>query len=205
MNTASLFSHPNRSKSTLQRSKFLLIGVVSVLLASCASYPSSIAVNDPDQLPTLKQLLQSPQEHAGDTVVLGGQIIKVSNTEQHTVLEILQKPLWDSGHPRSDQDASNGRFRAELDYFVDPEIYKKGREVTVRGTFTGLQQGKIGSHEYQFAHINVSGIELWREQPETEVHYIFGYDRWGPSPFYRPRLRPTSSVNLVVPLKRPAN
>jgi len=183
----------------------VLVMLLTALLGGCASYPSSIAVTDPDALPTLATLLSDPASHKGETVVFGGQIISVSNDDNRTVLEILQQPLWDSGRPQNNRDASQGRFRAELDHFVDPEIYKKGRMVSIRGEFNGLITGKIGNHTYDFANIKANGIELWSEEPDTEV-VVIGVQQWGPAPFFHPRPRPVGggSVNLVVPLQKPA-
>jgi outer membrane lipoprotein len=152
-------------------------------------------------LPSLQQIQANPEQYQHQTVVLGGQIISVINGDQHTTLEILQRPLWDSGQPRSDSDRSDGRFRAEFDYFIDPETYQSGRLVTVRGQLTGMDEGHIGEHPYRFAHIQADGIELWRKTSAPEVRYHFV---WGVGPYYGyPYPYRSAVITGAKPLKHP--
>ncbi|MFK4751960.1 Slp family lipoprotein [Oceanobacter antarcticus] len=199
------FLHPaNNSSHKRPRIRPGLIGLallLSGLLSGCASYPKSISVANPDSLPDLQQLQASPDQYQHQTVVLGGRIVSVINGAEHTTLEILHRPLWSSGQPHADNDQSGGRFRAELGYFVDPEIYQPGRLVTVRGQFTGMENGQIGDHAYRFALIKADGIELWRETVPTEVHYYTGWGTWGGWPYYPPPSRRGATIIWTDPLK----
>ncbi|WP_221798852.1 Slp family lipoprotein [Oceanobacter mangrovi] len=182
-----------------------------LLLAGCASYPSSIEVANPKTLPTMQQLMNNPQQYQGQTVVLGGELVSTTNENNATELEILQIPLWNSGKPRAEKDNSSGRFRARLNYFVDPQIYQPGRLVSIRGVFTGIEEGSIGEHQYRFPMIQADGIELWpQEQPQTEVYLQAGWGVWGPSPYlltphrsyYYPAPAPTTKSAPPKPAKR---
>ncbi|MCY0966672.1 Slp family lipoprotein [Parathalassolituus penaei] len=170
--------------------------VVAALMVGCASYPKSIEVADPAQQPGFKEVQANPDQYKGQTLVWGGQIVSVTNKDQSTVLEILQMPLWDTGKPRTERDLVGGRIHAHVPYFLDPEVYASGRLVSVRGTFAGIEAGKIGEHEYSFPTLDVNGIELWPKSQDPEVVYFMDYGFWGPPP------PPRSRIFISTPIRR---
>lgn len=179
----------------LARALSLYSSLVAVaLLAGCASYPASISVPEPEQQPGFKEVQANHTQYQGQTMVWGGQIVAVTNKDQSTLLEVLQMPLWDTGKPRTERDLVGGRFHAKVPYFIDPEVYAQGRLVSIRGTFSGIESGKIGDHEYNFPVLEVTGIELWPKQEDPEVVYFMDYGFWGPPP---PRSRIMISTPIV--------
>lgn len=161
----------------------------SLVLSGCASYPSSIAIDQPEQQPQFTEVMASPQQYQGKTLVWGGKIIETRNSNQNTIIEVLQMPLWDSGRPRTDRDYAGGRIHAVVPWFVDPEIYASGRLISVRGAFRGTEPGKIGDHNYDFPILDVTGMELWpKEQAQPQVIYFMDYGYFGPGPAPRSRL-----------------
>lgn len=158
-----------------------------LVVTGCSSFPKAIRVSDVDQLPSLHELQKNTAAHINETAVLGGVIVDVVNEANHTTIEILELKLFASGRPRSDTDASQGRFRVTFDTFLEPQIYAKGRALTVRGKVTGMVEGKIGNHPYQFVHLQGNGYHLWPEQAdEIQVRYYMGMNPAPYHPMYMP-------------------
>ncbi|WP_430462802.1 Slp family lipoprotein [Thalassolituus sp. LLYu03] len=159
------------------------------LLSGCASYPKAIEVPAPEQLPAFTTVQRDTDQLTGQTVVLGGAIVSVTNKASHSVVEVLQLPLFASGRPRSDKDASAGRFRVAFNQFLDPEIYASGRLLSVRGKVAGAEEGTIGEHPYRFITVDGDGLYLWPKQSDdVQVHYYMGINSYYPYPVYvRPR------------------
>jgi len=94
----------------------------------------------------------------GSIVRWGGTIASIENTADGlSVLEIVSRPLHGGGRPIHN-DRSAGRFMAETAEFLDPEIVKPGRDMTLVGTVTDVRNGKIGEADYRFPSL---GISTW--------------------------------------------
>ena len=103
----------------------------------------------------------------------GGTIAAVHNTAEGTTeLEIVSRPLRAGGRPRTG-DTTDGRFLAEIDAFLDPEIVKSGRDVTVTGRVAGRREGKIGETPYVYPVVEVDGYRYWK--PEVQQAYFPHY------------------------------
>ncbi|MGB5487169.1 MAG: Slp family lipoprotein, partial [Lysobacterales bacterium] len=74
---------------------------------------------------TTEKELQTP-------VRWGGVILETRPESEYTCFEILARELQTSMRPQK-SDQANGRFIACKPGFYDPEVFKKGREVTVTG------------------------------------------------------------------------
>lgn len=57
---------------------------------------------------------------------------------------------------------SVGRLYAYIDRFLEPSDFT-GHYVTVVGTITGIEAGKIGSVSYQYVKIAVTGYQRWNQ------------------------------------------
>ncbi|EKE82824.1 starvation-inducible outer membrane lipoprotein [Idiomarina xiamenensis 10-D-4] len=164
-----------------------------LVLSGCSSIPDPIKANDGETLVSYTQALENPQQTVGQRARWGGVIAAVNNSEQGTVIEVVNFDLQSWGRPLA-SDQSNGRFRAVIDGFVDPMVYKKGRSITVIGTIAEPQQGKIDEYRYLYPVIDVSGKYLWKEIKETrvEVDYSplwFRHQFYAPPYYYYPRTR----------------
>jgi outer membrane lipoprotein len=178
----------------LNFTKPVLLSVLSLTLGACASYPKSVAVDTPDNLPTLSQLQQNPEAYVGSQVVLGGRIVAVTNFADGSTVELLQLPLYTSGRPKNDVRSTSGRIRVHFEQLLDPEVYAKGQLLTVRGIILGKEDSTIGEHPYSFVSIDGNGIYLWPERDDPEVIYIMGVQN-GLFPYYRePRYVPVRST-----------
>lgn len=152
-----------------------------VFLASCASQiPESIRTA-PSGSPALSEIRAEPETFVDNRVRLGGTIASVTNLPDNTRLEIVSRSLQDNGRP-VDSDQSDGRFIAQAEQFLDPAIYESGREVTVTGTLTGQEIGKIGEHHYTYPVVAADTVYLWEPLPER----VYNYDPFLYSPYYDP-------------------
>lgn len=164
--------------------KRLILAVATVaLISGCNIVPHTIQGDyQPVTLKQARNMNDSAQ------VRWGGVIAKVRNQERESVIEIVAKPLSSSARPR-DLDASGGRFLAIIPDFIDPVVYKKGREITVVGNLSDMIDGKIGEMKYVFPVVRVTGHHLWKKRAEVkEVHY-WGASFWPTFPhryYYHP-------------------
>lgn len=114
-------------------------------------------------------------------MIYGGKIAQVQNQKNTTVLEIVQRPLG-SGERPSWTNQSGGRFLAVTAKFLDPTIYKRGREVTVVGRVSGVQPGVIGKRSYSYPIVAISQIHLWQPESSAGANYDWAMMNWGYEP-----------------------
>lgn len=96
------------------------------------------------------------------TVRWGGTITSIENTAAGTtILEVVGRPLNLMGRPVRN-DRTDGRFIAELNTFLDPEIVKAGRDITVTGAVGSLRNGTVGKTEYVFPVVAVADYRYWK-------------------------------------------
>lgn len=117
----------------------------------------------------------------------GGSVVETTPEADRTCIEILAHELDSTTRPvRSDRDL--GRFLACRDTFMDPEIFTRGREVTVTGRLTGFRTGRVGQFEYEYPLIETDAVYLWPERPEFDRYDYYGwyspYYRYGWWPYY---------------------
>ncbi len=144
---------------------YVLLVLCLSVLGGCSLMPKSLQGEYKNV--TIDEAKQHNAEHA---VRWGGAIVRVENKDNKSVIEIVSTPLGLSGRPQ-DLEESTGRFLAVVEGFIDPLIYKKGREITVVGLTSGVIDGKIGEMSYPFAVISVTSYHLWRERPYYPNYY----------------------------------
>lgn len=165
--------------------RFIIILSSIILLYGCASSVPSIIRTPPVDNPSVTQVLDDIDAFLDAQVRWGGTIADVQNMKSETLVEIVARELRSNGRPRSG-DQSEGRFQARIDGFLDPEIYEKGRSLTVVGTIEGDLPGEIGDYPYRYPVINVSAYYLWNPLPAPRPYYYdpWFYDPWWPYPYY---------------------
>jgi len=116
----------------------------------------------------------------GSLVRWGGTIASVENTADGlSVVEIVSRPLHRGGRPIHN-DQSAGRFIAETTDFLDPEIVKAGRDMTLVGTVSDVRDGKVGDADYRFPVVSIDTYRYWKPQPRTSVHQRYHGYGFGP-------------------------
>ncbi|WP_049620850.1 Slp family lipoprotein [Frateuria defendens] len=167
-------------------SRLIPLAGATVLLAACATVPQPLQGTYTDVSTSSAQ-----QGGAGGTKVRwGGEIIKTEPGPQNTCFFVLSRPLDSQARPKTgDNGANQGRFVACRNGFYDPEVFVRGREITVTGTLHGTVSQKIGEYEYAYPRVEADVVYLWPKRP-LYVNYPPGfYDPfWGPGwgPYWGP-------------------
>lgn len=175
----------NFAVNTTHRSVTGLVAIIGLLLAGCAAQAPPFVREVPPDNPVLARVSVDLSAYVGRRLRWGGSIEQLENHAQETWLEIVERPLDDSGQPRL-SDQSGGRFIAKISGFLDPVIYTRGRDITVTGSVEGDSSRKIGDFDYRFVVVKVAAAHLWPLLiPAPAMYYDpFWYDPWYP---YWPR------------------
>jgi outer membrane lipoprotein len=133
------------------------------------------------------RLVLRAHDYEGRVVVVGGYVLEVRNRGQATLLVVLQAPLGNGQEPLN-ADLSEGRFMVLHDRFLDPEVFTKGRKVTVGGTVKGLTPEVIGDQPYDYLTLEAREIFLWEKEayhPMADPRYSrpYPYDDQRYNPF----------------------
>jgi outer membrane lipoprotein len=167
--------------------------IVLVLLvgSGCAANPAlSISQAVVDDV-TLTQARSAADAYTGSTVRWGGVVTEVENKADKTWVFVVGRALSDDAKPVTDS-ASEGRFIASFNGFVDPLVYKSGRPLTVVGSVEGSTVRAIGEYDYRFPVVVVRDSYLWAEPVKTKIYYapspfVYDYYYYHPYPYHRPR------------------
>ncbi|GAA4365388.1 Slp family lipoprotein [Kangiella marina] len=149
------------------------------LLVACASTPQQIAFDEPNL--DFTRVAQNPEAFTKKEVRWGGIVARVENLEKDTLIEVVNLPLGRQARPLASQE-TGGRFIARVPGFLDPMIYKQGKEITVVGMLSEPMPGKVGEHKINFPVVDTRGHQLWEERPNYE--YVEVYSVWDPYWFY---------------------
>ncbi|WP_298153521.1 Slp family lipoprotein [Metallibacterium sp.] len=159
--------------------KPLAMALGTVLLASCATVPKNLAGSYAEITPQQA----SNGNVSGTSVRWGGQIIQTEPGHQDTCFYVLGKPLA-SGDARPEMSRdSTGRFVACKRGFYDPEVYAKGREITVVGVLQGVVTRKVGDFDYPYPRVVANAVHLWPVPVVYRRGYYGGYGGWN-DPFW---------------------
>lgn len=165
----------------------LFLFCIFALFAGCA--PISKELREKAEPLTFSEVFKNPETYKGKFVIWGGEIIETMNQKDKTsLIEVLQKPLDWVEEPKS-TEASGGRFLILVEGFVDPQIYRKGREITVAGEIIGEKTQLLGQMEYHYPLLLSKQLYLWREYhyypyPPPYYPYYPYYRRWYYGPGY---------------------
>jgi len=166
---------------------WLVIGIL-LILAGCATTPAPLQGN----FASITQQQAQQENHQGQRVRWGGEVIKTTPGKTETCFEILGHRLGDTGRPQTGDD-NQGRFIGCAKGFYEPDVYAKGREVTVVGTLGTPVTQKIGEFDYRYPRVLIEQLYLWPKPPKTypvppgyySPFYDPFYDPFWPGPFYR--------------------
>jgi outer membrane lipoprotein len=153
--------------------RLLILIVLLFWLSGCAhviSYEERAKARK--ELP-FSVILANPEAYQGETVIWGGKIIDTVNEQGMTLIKVLQIPL-DFLEMPEDEETSHGRFMAEVQRYIDPEVYRKGRMITLAGEIIGEKVERLGEMEYTYPLVRVKEIHLWKQ-------YSYPY---GPLPYW---------------------
>ena len=143
-----------------------LVLLTGFLASACTTIPEQLKGEYTSLIPenTTEQNLQTP-------VRWGGVILETRPEDNFTCFEILAKQLEKSMRPEK-ADQSGGRFIACKPGFYDPEVFEKGREVTVTGKLIHIDVRKVVDYDYHFPVVDIEFMSLWPER-RVRAHYDY--------------------------------
>jgi outer membrane lipoprotein len=152
---------------------FLFLALLFLAPHGCA-YPISKQLRGEARKDlAFSMVLSDPDAYTGSTVIWGGVILETSNYPHRSEMTVLETPLDDLEEPKA-VEFSQGRFIARTQKFIDPEIYGRGREITVAGEIIGKETRPLGKSDYTYPVIMVKELHLWPRE---------GWS-WYPPPYY---------------------
>jgi outer membrane lipoprotein len=170
--------------------KVLALLAVLIWATSCAPFSKNI-MDQVDPALTFEDVLRDPSIFQGKTVLWGGVIVETLNRPNETVIKVRQTELDLEKRP-TNLDHSRGRFLIQYNGFLDPAIYKEGREITVAGEIIGKEVLPLGNLNYTYPLVGAKEIHLWERLPSYRgvyPYYPWYYDPLYPWGWYRPYWR----------------
>src|SRR4030067_3538478 len=169
----------------VHRIKLLLFSFLLLFTIGCAHVISTDLRAQVAHNLTLQQAIHNPNAYKGKMVVWGGEIIQVMNQRDgKSLIEVFQRPLGWREEPKGTV-ASEGRFLALADKYLDPYVFWKGRRVTVAGEILGEKIKPIDQMDYRYPLLLSKQIYLWEEYYYYPVPYSpYYYGPWWGYPYW---------------------
>lgn len=160
--------------------RLILISALS-LLAGC-SVISKDVLKDIDRSATLDLVQAKPDAFTGRKVIWGGTILKTDNLENTTEIEVLESKL--TYDDTSENGRSRGRFIIEATGFLDPNVYKPSKRITVAGAVKGASARKIGKMDYTYPVVIPVEMKVYEYVPQQDYPPPWWYDPYYHGPYY---------------------
>ncbi len=149
-----------------------LVILTGLSLSACTTIPEQLKGEYAPLIPKA-----TTGENLETQVRWGGVVLETKPESDYTCFEILSKQLEKSMRPKK-SDQADGRFIACKPGFYDPEVFEKGREVTLTGKIIHMDIRKVGEYDYHFPVVDIEFMSLWPKRRDPAY-----YDYYGP---YRP-------------------
>ncbi len=170
----------------MTRGNFLAGPVVILIVIGCmAPFPKDVR-EKADRKLRFSAYRDNPESYKGKTVVVVGEVITTRPLKDRTEVEILHRPMDFTWRPKD--EGSDGRYIVVINEFLDPAVWKQGREVTFIAGITGSREGKIGERRYNYPVLKALDWMLWKPVP-GDYYYRRYYDPFR-DPFYPRPLYP---------------
>lgn len=173
-------------------SRYLVLLTV-FLFSGCSIVPDSIDVPEGTQLVSYSKAVTSGANAQGQKARWGGLIVGVENKPDKTFIELAHFPLNHYGKPGTSGETS-GRFKVQIDGFVDPIVFEEGRSATFLGTIIAPTMGMVGEQPYIYPTIVADDYHMWRDRDvyHMDTFAFNNFTGWyspfwgGMGPFYHP-------------------
>lgn len=155
--------------------KRLLFLVLFGLLAGCTSTPE-FDTSQVDRSLTPQSVIAEPEISRGKVALWGGTILDIRNLKETTQLEVLAYPLNTYNKPLLDSKPL-GRFIILSPGYLEPANFAQGRLLTVLGSVSDTQSGKVGESTYTYPVIRATQVHLWSQTDDrsrTSFHFGVG-------------------------------
>lgn len=165
-----------KEKAIMPMYKTMALAAMTATLAACATIPQPLQGTYTDISTS-----QAQQGGAGGSKVRwGGEIIKTEPGPQETCFYLMSRPLDSEARPATRSESEGqGRFVACRAGFYDPEVFSRGREVTVTGTLHGTVSQKVGEYDYAYPRVEADVVYLWPKRVAV-APYPYYDPFWGP-------------------------
>lgn len=168
--------------------KILILLAAAVWIFSCAPFSKNI-LDRVDRDLAFGDVQKDPEAYRGRTVLWGGVIVETLNRPQETLIKVRLTELDLDARPQN-TDRSPGRFLVQYAGFLDPAIYREGREISVAGEITGREVLPLGTLHYVYPVVAAKEIRLWEIlDPRRPYYHPYYYDPFYPWWWYRPYWR----------------
>lgn len=148
----------------------LVLGGLVAGLSGCASYPISKDLRDQAKPVGLMQVTGTPDAYTGTVVIWGGRIIRTVNDERGGALYVLALPVRPEDEQPERRGFSTGRFIARSPDYLDPEVFRQGRLVTVAGRITGVARDVLPQIEQPYPVVALQEVQLWNPTQDFESY-----------------------------------
>jgi len=153
--------------------RIVQLAAVTLVFTACTTIPEQLQGTYSEISPARVE----PSVY-GSSVLWGGVIIDAKNKQENTCFEILSREMDKYRRPLV-EDRTSGRFIACKPGFHDPEVFAKGREVTITGTIRNVEARQIDEFSYRYPVLDIDELVLWEKRKDVLVYN--NYD-----PFYYP-------------------
>lgn len=154
--------------------KDIIVTLAIFTVMSCAPVISQEGLKDIDKNLRFEWVLENPDEYKGKSILLGGTVIETEPLSDKTLILVLQRPLGYREKPSTEKE-SKGRFIIVAPEFLDPAIYRAGRQLTVVGPIVGREMRPLGKIEYSYPLIAKKELYLWPlEETTNQPRFHFG-------------------------------
>ena len=151
--------------------------IIAWALFACTSIPEQIQGEFSDISPA-----RVDPAVLGSNVRWGGVILETTFSSDATCFEVLQRDLDKYLRPKV-EDRTAGRYIACKPGFHEPEVFAKGREITVTGRIRGIDTRLVESFNYPYPVLDVDQLVLWQKRQDVIVYR--GYrDPWYYGPYW---------------------
>ena len=130
----------------------------------------------PAQALTPQSVIAEPSLSRGKIALWGGTILDTPNLKNSTQIEVLAYPL-NAYHRPMQGSQPLGRFIITQKGYLEATNYAQGRLLTVLGSVSKNQSGKVGKSSYTYPVINAQQLHLWSlndDQNNTSFHFGLG-------------------------------
>jgi outer membrane lipoprotein len=184
MQSSTRTQHPQRTcQSEIRGSELRAlrpgISAVALVLAftGCATVPTPLQGN----FSALAPGTATQRDATGEPVRWGGTIAAVETLAGETCFQLVGRPLDDETRPIM-SDHPEARFLACRQGFYEPQVFAKGRSVTVTGRVVGYETRKVGDYDYRQPKVAADVVYLWPKRQQVYVvndfYPFYPYDPW---------------------------
>jgi len=155
--------------------RYYYLPVLFALLSGCASTPE-FDTSQVDRSLTPQSVIAEPEISLGKVTLWGGTILDTRNLKDVTQIEVLAYPLNASYRPMLESKPL-GRFIIKHSGFLEPTTYAQGRLLTVSGSISEMQSGKVGETTNSYPVISDRQLHLWSKTSDSNrsnVHFGVG-------------------------------